>query len=454
MASSSRHPLLTRQPADIIVRAQPNAVRTDEFLGCACALAESLPDRRYVINLSSNRYEFLLGFCAAVIAGQCTLLPPNRQPQTLLQIAGECGPVYTLGGNPVAGLEFHAPEIRAGARPLQTAPAIADDQLCAIVFTSGSTGAPKPNRKTWGMLRAGSLSNAAVVLGELDRVLNVVATVPSQHMWGFETSILLPMFGAVAVSSPIPFFPMDIKDALDALPRPRALVSSPVHLQALLEAGVGAIEIDRIYSATAPTPAALARSLEAGFSARMIEIFGSSESGIFATRQPAREEVWTLAKPFALRASGRRTLIIADHLDEPVMLGDTVAMHGQRQFRWLGRDQDMINIAGKRGSLADINQRLNALPGVSDAIAFLPSSGAKRLAALVVAPMLEPSDILAGLRDSIDPAFLPRPIYRVPALPRQETGKLSKKSVLDLFWDIKAKRQAVRRDNDEQAAGD
>ena len=125
--------------------------------------------------------------------------------------------------------------------------------------------------------------------------------------------------------------------------------------------------------------------------------------------------------------------ISAPHLPEPVVLGDIIELVGESEFRWLGRDQDMINIAGKRGSLAHLNHRLARIPGVIDGVIFLPSEDSKRLAALVVAPGMEPSAILEALKEAIDPAFLPRPMYLVPMLPRQETGKLARKMVLDLY---------------------
>jgi len=50
--------------------------------------------------------------------------------------------------------------------------------------------------------------------------------------------------------------------------------------------------------------------------------------------------------------------------------------------------------------------------------------GVRRIAALAVAPSLSEAQILAALRYSVDPVFLPRPLKRVAALPRNETGKL------------------------------
>jgi acyl-coenzyme A synthetase/AMP-(fatty) acid ligase len=129
-------------------------------------------------------------------------------------------------------------------------------------------------------------------------------------------------------------------------------------------------------------------------------------------------------------------IISAAHLPKAVKLPDIVELTGKGRFRWLGRQQDMVNIAGKRGSLAELNFRLREIPGVVDGVIFSPSSqktGRDRLAALVVAPNLQASDILDALRDKLEPVFLPRPVLMVPSLPRQETGKLAIQAVQALF---------------------
>jgi acyl-coenzyme A synthetase/AMP-(fatty) acid ligase len=66
----------------------------------------------------------------------------------------------------------------------------------------------------------------------------VVATVPPQHIYGIEMSVLLPLLGDVQVHSGRPFFPSDIASALEQMPEPRVLVTTPVHLRALVESGV------------------------------------------------------------------------------------------------------------------------------------------------------------------------------------------------------------------------
>ena len=243
----------------------------------------------------------------------------------------------------------------------------------------------------------------------------------------------MPLFANAAISHLAPFLPQDIVDALESLPRPRALISSPIHLATLLRSGVQLPKLDRIFSATAPLSTDLARELEAQFDTHVVEIFGCTESGMLASRRTATESIWNLSDLFELEPGMEGVLIQGRHLPREVVLPDDVELLSENRFRWLGRHQDMINVAGKRGSLADLNRRLAAISGVVDGVIFNPESGPDRLAAMVVAPKLNPADILGELKDQIEPVFLPRPIYMISALPRQETGKLARKAVLELF---------------------
>ena len=385
-----------------------------------------------MINLHSDRYRYLRAFCAAVIAGQCTLMPPNRLAHTLSQLAETYPDSYIIGEEgdepPISGVSGAA------------IPAIDPEQLCAIAFTSGSTGVPKPNNKFWRTLEDGARGNARLLLGPDVGELNMVATVPAQHMWGMEMSIMLPLFAPVAISDKTPFFPQDIVDALNELPAPVALVSSPIHLETLLRSGVKPRMLDRIFTATAPLSRKLAANLETTFTTRVQDVFGCSESGILATRNPATEDLWNYADFFELDATQEGIRIRADHLPEDVLMPDIVELVGDRQYRWLGRHTDMVNIAGKRGSLADINNRLRELDGVVDGIVFARDEEPAHLAALVVAPGMDVSDILSQLKTRIEPVFLPRPMYKVDMLPRQETGKIAIKAVMDMFNQIRASK--------------
>ena len=69
-----------------------------------------------------------------------------------------------------------------------------------------------------------------------------------------------------------------------------------------------------------------------------------------------------------------------------------------------------------------------------DAVVFQPAEDSvatiRRVAALVVAPGLTAAQIHERLAASIDPAFMPRPLVLVDALPRNELGKLPREELL------------------------
>jgi acyl-coenzyme A synthetase/AMP-(fatty) acid ligase len=96
----------------------------------------------------------------------------------------------------------------------------------------------------------------------------------------------------------------------------------------------------------------------------------------------------------------------------------------------------MINIVGKRNSLAYLNQLLLSLPGVEDGIFCMHESGstdgAPRLMAFVVAPSVTGANILAALRQHVDPVFLPRPLVFLDALARDGNGKLAASTLAEL----------------------
>lgn len=439
--STASFPICARQAHDIIAFRQGEAVETQQFIKQLVAVAANLPKQAFVFNLCTDHYQYLVGFCAAMLAGQCTLMPPNRLPATLQKLAQQYPDNYSLtDSDPLL-----AP-VYTKSNSIETefiVPVIPTQQLCAVAFTSGSTGAPAPNLKYWKTLRNSTLGNAELMLPEQGERLNLLATVPPQHMWGMETSILLPLFAEVAISDETPFYPQDIAEAMQRLPAPRALISSPVHLNVLCKSKVELVELSYIFSATAPMSQELARQLEKQFGAQVVEIFGSSESGIVARRQTSKENLWRVSDLFTLTIADAGVTVEAEHLPGPVLIRDVIELADERHFRWLGRHQDMLNIAGKRGSLADLNRRLLAIDGVRDGVIFLPAEESDRLAAMVVAPDKQAKQILAKLKAEVDSVFLPRPLLLVDSLPRLETGKLTQRDILQKFADVSLRERSA-----------
>ena len=237
-------------------------------------MAEALPPGNHVLNVCSDRYRFTVGFAASLIRGKVSLLPSTHTSEVIRQLTLFAPDVFCLTDDPNCEIELprtRYPEADEGFTQQQAwqVPQIEAGQLAAYVFTSGSTGTPLPYKKTWGRLLR-CVRDGATRLGLDNSPHTVLGTVPPQHMYGFESSVLLALQTGGALCAERPFYPADICSTLARAPRPRALISTPVHLRALLAAEVVLPETDLIVSATAPLPPDLARAVEEKFTTRLL----------------------------------------------------------------------------------------------------------------------------------------------------------------------------------------
>jgi acyl-coenzyme A synthetase/AMP-(fatty) acid ligase len=434
--AQQRLPLLASNDLQrTLIRRAGVPVSAGRFIAAAEALASRLPPASHAVNLCDDRCQFLLAFCAVALAGQTNLLPAARMPHAVDGVMHAYPGSYTLGDAPIDGvaLSFLMPDAAdiAGAS-VHEIPSIAADHVVAIGFTSGSTGAPKANAKTWRSVCASSALNAAL-LGVDSGDTSIVATVPPQHMYGLEMSVLLPLRSRAAIHAGQPFFPADVAHALREAPAPRVLVTTPFHLRTLLHDGVALPALQTIVTATAPLDTELAGAAEARFGAPVIELFGSTETCVIAHRRTLHDEPWRLYSSIELHPQPDGTLVHAPYFSMPTLLQDIVELLPEHRFRLCGRNSDLLEIAGKRASLADLTRHLLAIDGVLDGVIFqldADQRGLRRLAALVVAPTLSEALIRTALRKVIDPVFLPRPLRRIGALPRNASGKLPREGLL------------------------
>jgi acyl-coenzyme A synthetase/AMP-(fatty) acid ligase len=410
--------------------------RTEKVSGAtlvaqASAVAERLPATSHIINLCEERHHFLVVLLAAVMRGAMTLLPPNKLPQTMREIAEDYPDplcvIDTGGPEPPPDLRQFRFSLPTVPRKLETVkvPQIPGNWSPICAFTSGSTGKPRAHRKRWPELMVGA--HCAARRFGIDVRTGIVATVPPQHMYGLELSVLIPLACGAATYAGCPFFPEDIRLALRQVSEPRILVTTPLHLAALTRTDLHWPHIDFIISATAPLSAVLAERAQRALKAPVFEIYGCTEAGSLASRRTLAGELWTWYDCVRARRKGDSIEVSGDCLSETVILSDRLDMAADGRFRLLGRSQDMLNIAGKRASLADLNLRLNSIEGVEDGAFLAPDDSMEargRLIAFVVASRLSKNEILTALRPLMDPVFLPRAIHFVRRLPRNETGKL------------------------------
>jgi len=422
------------------------AISVEAFLRDAGHLADRLPERRHVLNLCDDRYRFAVGFAAALLRGQTSLLPPSEAPDLIARLASQYSDLYCLtdrGTRPVSlpTVAFPEPPLHAGLEA-RLVPVVAETHVAAIVFTSGSTGQPVPHRKTWGSLVRTALAEIEGLGLRAHPGIALLGTVPSQHVFGLEATVMAVMQGGFALHARRAFYPADVRADLASLPRPRGLVTAPVHLRVLLADPEALPAADFLLCATAPLPPQLATEAEARFGAPLHEIYGCTESGGIATRRTVERSEWRALADIAMRSDATGTRVKGGPVETEVLLADVIELLGRGKFLLHGRTADLVNIAGKRTSLAYLNYHLNSIEGVRDGVFVVPEQQGEavtRLAAYVVAPGLSGEVLLRALRRRIDPAFLPRPLHLVDALPRNATGKLPRGMLAELATELAAR---------------
>ena len=446
------YPLLAHTAGDACLAwHRGRAILVGDFLASVRELASRLPSKRHAINLCKDRYHFAVGFAASLVAGHISLLPTCRAAEPLQHLSQRYPDAYILTdhGDIPADLPSYSIsiELRGTAQPADIPP-IPAERLAAVVFTSGSSGFPKAHAKSWGSLVKGAHALCRQFgLGDKPERI-AIGTVPAQHMYGLETTIMLPLQSGWSIHAGNPVLPADIRSDLEQLRRPIWLMTTPVHLQAYKSQGMALPGLEGIISATMPLTLSLAREAERIWNVPVHEIYGCTEGGMIASRRTTEGELWNLCHGLRMRQDGESAWVTGGHVGECLQLSDRITMHNRREFMLLGPSYDLVKVAGKRASLAALNSALLRIQGVVDGTFYWPDQGRTgngRLTAFIVAPGLDRSPILAELRKRIDPVFLPRPLRFVDALPRNAMGKLPREQ-LDTFAADLAGRDREQRE--------
>ena len=444
-----------RSPDARIATRGSETINAGRLISDATALAQQLPPARYLLNTCRDRYFFAVGFCAALVSGRTSLLPPARTPEMLTQL-GRGYPDIVVVSDDDGDIGWRSiaeptstPKSFASAGSRWPPPTIARQHVAAIAFTSGSTGEPQPHRKTWGGIVDGARAEVTALCLDDAPIEDVVlvGTVSPQHMFGLESTVLLALHGPFAFASEHPLHPDEVIGVLSQASGRRVLVTTPVHLRALAQSSDPMPALDRVVSATAPLTEALATRCETMWDTSVFEVYGCTETGMVATRRTVDGPVWTAMRDVRVEQrnepQGDGFYACGGHV-QPGWLADRLRLISNTTFELEGRADDMVNIGGKRASLEGLNRILLAIDGVIDGAVFFSDDDAnprreQRLAAVAVAPKLTAAELMAALRAQVDAAFLPRPLLLVDALPRNAQGKLPRAELLALMQRVRRK---------------
>lgn len=421
------------------------------------ALAARFREGATVCNLGGARAGFLIVWLAALRRGCVQVLPPSGGPADLVSILKSSADAVVVVDDATLlepEWERHAqclvhpatlPPADLRASDFKWAPDW--EKLVVRLYTSGSTGAPQAQHKTLGQLARGALALTArlesELAGELDAIERIVCSVAPQHMFGLETSVMLPLVTGIPVQEGRPLLPADIGSALGKDPSPALWVATPLHLRALSQAGERVASTRLVVASTMPLAPGLAQQAEGLVGAPVMEIYGSTETGAVAMRRTAREPAWRALAGVTVESSMDGTQVWGSHFDSPRVLSDRIELDVDGSFRLLGRHEDLLKIGGRRASLSAMNQLLQQMPGLDDGVFFLPASDSptERLVLIYSGAAVDRTAAIKWLRARMDPVFLPRSLLRVERLPRTAAGKLPRAALEEIHAAHRPSRQ-------------
>jgi acyl-coenzyme A synthetase/AMP-(fatty) acid ligase len=425
-------------PGAVVTWSQGRPVPLEHFCAHALALAARLPAHGAILNLCEQRANFLLGWVAALVRGATTVLPSDRTSAAITRATEASGAGCALSDSaPAQSLPLAVPRVHVGydgeiAAAEAVLPDIPAQQIAALLYSSGSTGIPSASSKHWGGLVSGARTLGRMLGWQDCQRGSVIGAVAPQHMFGLETTVMLPLQWGRAVYSERPLLPADLANALRRSESLSWLMLTPLHAAAYAAAEIEwAPAPAGVISSTMPLPAATAQALERRWHVPIMEIYGSTETGMIGLRRTANAGEWQLADDLQLDYSGDIAVLGGRDGMAPHKLVDRISVAGARSFALLGRSADLVKVGGNRASLSELTACLLRIAGVRDAAIVQEDEGSRLVALVVAAPGTTVRDIRAQFALSVDPVFMPRPLWLVDTLPRNDNGKLPRDAVLE-----------------------
>lgn len=375
------------------------------------------------------------------------LLLPHKQPQLLERLTETCAGFIADEPLTVPGIVLPQLEtlIAGGSERIEL-----DHTWQADIglLTSGSTGEPTIVFKTPAQFAAETDVLEATFGAEIEQDRVFCGTTSPQHLFGFTFRVMWPYLTGRPLADGQIRIPGEVGAAVRAHGR-IVLISSPAFLsraQSLFD--YSELGDSRLisFSAGAPLDPAVSMRFNAEPGIRLIEIYGSTETGALAARisTESKPPPW---QPLAgVRIEQEDGLLVAQgtHLPAPGRLKteDQISMTGQG-FHLRGRRDRIAKVADKRVSLTQLEKLLLEKEQVQEARVLQLAGG--ELGAVLVPSSMGWSQIAAAgkpsfcneLRDalcrSVERVTTPKRWRLVKRMPIDTQGKLVQTRLISLF---------------------
>ncbi|WP_018434455.1 AMP-binding protein [Paraburkholderia atlantica] len=386
-------------------------------------------------------FEFACALFALFACGKEPVIPANATPGYLADLADAYDFMLMDADLP--------PFVASTPAVAHTSYAI-DPHALLTLYTSGSSGTPKPIRKTLAQFNA-EVHTLEQQWGALIGDATMLASVPHHHIYGLLFRVLWPLAACRAFDRAICMEPMQLQARI-AQGGATAIVSTPAQLSrwpALPGFAALAPAPRAFFSSGGPLAADAAQPYAAIYGAAPLEIYGSTETGGIAWRRQDEGDAWQPVAGAEVRRDEDGALCVrSPHLDHDGWhrTGDRIAFDADGRFHLQGRLDRVLKLDGKRVSLPELEARLALHPYVAQA-ALVPLEGATRERVGAVVALTEAGGaalraegrvalaktLRRHLADYFDAVVLPRHWRFRVSLPFDSRGKLPASAVEAAF---------------------
>lgn len=298
---------------------------------------------------------------------------------------------------------------------------------CLTFRTSGSTGAPKPCLHPLATLLQETRHLATLFPGRR----RVLAAVPGHHIYGFLFTVLLPRQLGVAADA--------VHDLRGSTPawlargaEPGDLVIGHPEFWRAAARTVPALPPDVVgVTSTAPCPDDVALQLRDAGLARLVQVYGASETAGIGARG-SHEQPYELFPYWRFDLDNPNWLVrtLPDGGAHAASMPDALTPAGERVFRVGARQDHVVQVGGINVFPQRVREVLRRHPAVQDAAVRLmrPEEGTRLKAFVVTRPAASRgADVLPELQQWIDRQLTtperPKAIRFGPELPKSPSGK-------------------------------
>lgn len=241
-------------------------------------------------------------------------------------------------------------------------------------FTSGSSGIPKNCIHSQEMIKE-ETEGVSFLFSTISRI---VSTVPSHHSYGFIFGLQLSKLMNIRVLSkpPVPFPEWD-----EILKPGDLLVTFPLFLKYMIDIGFMFPEGITVLTSTSPCPDNVFEEIYKRGAEKVIEIYGSSETGAIGFRESAGSPFFLFPFWNYEERGGEMTEISRKATSLKSELPDIVRTKGERIFSVIERKDHAVKIAGINVYPLKIEKLLKKHTDIKDVVV---RSGGDRLKAFIV----------------------------------------------------------------------